>query len=109
MTNVAVTDKTIPSNYTGLDGGVPIKVRRTATFIIAGISEPVYDGYFRNYFRSVGFVDLHSGDFIEHPIFDGRRYAELVNEGVLAKGNKVRVTYDTAMKAIEKINGMSWH
>lgn len=109
MTDIQVEDKTRQSNYTGLDGGYPIKVRRTATFILVGIGEPVYDGYFRNYFRSVGFVDLDTGDFIEHPIFDGRRYQELVEQGVLVKGNKVRLTYDTGMKAIEKISGLSWH
>lgn len=106
-TPIAINYKASTTNYTGLeDGAEPVKVYRTAKFIVAHVGEPVRDNFFRNDFREVKFIDVSNGEVFKNSLFDGH-YSRLAED--LKDGNTVEITYEAGTGWIKSLNGKRWN
>lgn len=108
MNAIAIEHKpTTRTNYTGVDeGAVPVKVYRKAQFMVAHVSEPVYDASWRNHFRHVKFVEVGSTELFTNTLFEGHydRLAETLTDGKI-----VEIEYEVGTNWIRSINGKRWN
>ena len=106
MTTVKINHKpTTTVAYTGLDGGVPIDVKRTVDVVVAHVGEPTLDTFYNNEFVEVKFVEMGNSNVIRNSLFAGH----LNRLPMLKEGKVVTITYIVGTGWIESINGERWN
>lgn len=81
-----------------------VSVWRKTKVIVAYVGNPIYDGFFRNEFVPVTFIDEY-GKVIKNSLFAGH----VKRLPMLQEGNTVELVYEIGTDWIKSIDGERWN